>query len=164
MFSIIVACCKSWAIGKEGKIIHRIKEDLEFFKNKTLGHTVIVGRKTYESIPNRLPGRKIIVISSNKNYQCEVRKDIVVVADFAKAIEFTRGEEEVFIIGGTSVYEQGMKVADKIYLTLVDDYCDGDSYFKNFSEEDWGLQSSECFITSKNLSYQRLIYCRKNIF
>lgn len=163
MFSILVCCCLSGAIGKNGNIIHSIKEDLQFFKNTTLNHTVIVGRNTYESIPNRLPGRNVIVISSNQNYKCKIREDIIVASSFEQAVEITQNEGEVFIIGGSFVYEQALKanIVDKIYLTLVLDDCEGDSYFKNFVLDNWTVVNKEEFVTSKNLPYQRLILLKK---
>ena len=117
MFSIIVAACRSGAIGRDGGVIHKVKEDFQFFKKTTMGHTIIVGRKTYESIPNRLTGRRVIVISSNKDYHCAFRDDIIVVENFDQAVEYSQNDDEVFIIGGAQIYKPAIKIAYRIYLT-----------------------------------------------
>ncbi len=167
MLSIIVASCRSGAIGRNGELIHRIKEDLQFFKKTTMGHTVIVGRKTYESIPNRLKGRRVILITSNENYHCNLRDDITVVKNFTQAVEVSKKEsDEVFIVGGAQVYKSAMKIADKIYLTLFDDYCGGNAFLPNiYWNNVWKLISSEDFFSENGFHYQRLIFLReKNNF
>lgn len=161
MLSIIVGACRSSAIGRNGNLIHRVKEDLQFFKKTTMGHTIIVGRKTYESIPNRLPGRRVIVITSNKDYHCDVRDDIVVVDNFNKAVEISGDEEEVFVIGGARVYKWAMEKADKIYLTIFNDFCGGDVFFPNIYRFQWNEISCKDFIADNGLEYQRIVFVRK---
>ena len=164
MFSIIVAACRSGSIGANGDLIHKIKEDLQFFKTKTMGHTIIVGRKTYESVPNRLKGRRVVVITSNKDYHCSVRNDIIVVKNFDQAIEITKNEdEEIFIIGGAQVFKSAMKIADKIYLTLFNDFCSGNAFFPNiyWSNNEWKIISCDDFYTDDGFDYQRLILLRE---
>ncbi len=159
MFTIVVACCRSGAIGREGGLLHRIAEDLEFFKNTTLGHRIIVGRKTYESIPNRLPGREVIIVTSNKDYFCPKRQDLIIAQSLEEAFSFCREDEETFVIGGASIYQQALPFVEKIYLTRVEDDCVGDSYFK-VDLEDWETLESEDFVTPKGLRYKRLILKR----
>ena len=162
MLSIIVCCCKNYSIGRQAKLLHHIKEDLIFFKNLTLNKTVIVGRKTYESIPNRLQNRKVILITSNKNYKCSVRNDIIISNDIENVLKIIPNNEEVFVIGGGEIYKQMIKFVDKIYMTIVDDECNGDCYFENFYPKDWDvLTESFFFEKTQNLKYKRIIYCRK---
>lgn len=162
MFSIIVAACRSGAIGRDGGVIHKVKEDFQFFKKTTMGHTIIVGRKTYESIPNRLTGRRVIVISSNKDYHCAFRDDIIVVENFDQAVEYSQNDDEVFIIGGAQIYKPAIKIADRIYLTLFNDFCGGDTFFPNiYWNNEWKIVHSENFFTTKGLAYQRLVIERE---
>lgn len=162
MFSIIAATCRSGAIGKSGNLIHNVKEDLQFFRRLTIGHTVIVGRKTYESIPNRLMGRRVIVITSNKNYHCDIRDDIIIAENFDQAIAIAKDEEEVFIIGGTQVYRSAMKMADKIYLTLFNDFCGGDAFFPSiYWNSEWKVVDQTDFCNSNGLEYQRFVLLRE---
>ena len=160
MLSIIVACCRSGAIGREGRLLHRISEDLEFFKNTTFGHRVIVGRKTYESIPNRLPGREVIVVTSNADYVCPVRSDIIITENLEEALSFCREGEETFVVGGASIYQQALPFVEKIYLTRVEDDCVGDAYFEiDFAS--WEIIERKEFVTKKGLRYERLILLRR---
>ena len=136
--SAIVACNEVGAIGLKGKLMYTIPGDLINFKRLTMGHYVIVGRTTYESIPNRLPGRKIILLTRNINYTCTVHKDIITKTTIEEAITFVRDHcREVFVIGGASVYEQAKQYINKIYMTYVHDNKYGDKYFRINDESEW---------------------------
>ena len=125
--SIIVAMSKNKVIGKKGRIPWHIPEDLRFFKQKTIGHTVIMGRNTYESIGKPLPERTNIVLSRNREYRA---KGTVVLPSLEAALEHTEaGEEEVFIIGGEAVYKEALESVHRIYLSLVEGDYSGDTFF-----------------------------------
>lgn len=130
---MICAIGKNLAIGRDNKLIWNLPNDLEHFKEVTLGRTVIMGDKTFESIGRPLPGRKNIVVTLIENYEapgCEVRDSLEEVLK-----EYKNGEEEVFVIGGATIYKLSLPYADKLYLTLVDDAPeDADAFFPDYSE------------------------------
>ncbi len=127
--SVIVAAAKNKVIGKEGGIPWYLPADLAHFKQTTMGHPMIMGRKTYESIGKALPGRTSIVITHQKDYRAE---GCIVVQSLDRAIdeaEKAPGSEEVFIIGGEEIYKQAMPLVKQIYLTKVHADIDGDKFF-----------------------------------
>lgn len=132
--SIIAALSKyDRGIGKDGKLLWHIPEDLKHFKKVTMGHPIIMGRKTYESIGKPLPGRVNIVITRNEDFRPE---GVVVTHSLEEAIEKAQSldKEEVFVIGGGQIYEQAIGVADKLYLTLIDDQKEADVFFPRYAE------------------------------
>lgn len=128
MINLIVATSLNGVIGKNNKILWNIPDDLRYFKNKTLGSSIIMGRKTFESIGKPLPKRENIVITSNKNYR---KKGVIVVDSLEKAIRKCNHLNEIFIIGGQKVYEEALdlKVVEKIYQTLINKEIPGDRVF-----------------------------------
>lgn len=130
MLSIIVAMTKERVIGYQNKIPWHLSEDLKHFKKITMGHPIIMGRKTFESIGHPLPGRENIVITRNKNYKA---KGVTVVHSLQEAIKDKN--EECFIIGGAKIYELALPKANKIYLTLIHNKITGDAYFPHFNLE-----------------------------
>lgn len=129
MISIIVAVDKNFLIGNGEQLPWHFKEDLEYFKEKTMGKFVIFGSKTYQGIKSPLLGRKIIVLSK------ETLSGVVVAGSIDEAL--SQAEGEVMVAGGRSVYEQFLKIADRIYLTLINDQFEGDVYFPEIKEEEW---------------------------
>jgi dihydrofolate reductase len=145
IISIIVAVSENNVIGRNNNLIWNLPADMKFFKEKTIGHHVLMGRKNYESIPEKyrpLPNRVNIVVS---------RKDgnnivgAVFVKDIDSGIELARksGEEELFIIGGGEIYRQTMNTADKMYITWVHKSFEGDTFFPEVDEAVWKVKSSE---------------------
>jgi dihydrofolate reductase len=130
--SIIAALSENNVIGKNNKLPWHISEDLKRFKQLTLHHPVIMGRKTFVSIGKPLPGRTNIVITRDENYKAE---DVTIVHSLKEALNVAKekAEEEIFIIGGAQIFEQTIKVVDKLYLTLVKGNFDGDAYFPDYS-------------------------------
>ncbi|KXX68613.1 dihydrofolate reductase [Flammeovirga sp. SJP92] len=135
--SIIVAKATNNVIGKDNQLIWHIPADLKYFKKVTSNHTVIMGRKTHESIGKCLPNRVNIVISRNPDFQ--VFDGGVLTNSLADAIEMARqkGEQEVFIIGGGKIYEEAMKIADKLYITEIHDQFVGDTFFPDILPSQW---------------------------
>jgi dihydrofolate reductase len=131
MISIIVAVDKNFLIGKGEELPWHFKEDLEYFKEKTMGKFVIFGSKTYQGIKSPLLGRKIIVLSR------EALNGVVVASSIDEALSLTKGE--VMIAGGRSVYEQFLKIADRIYFTRIDDQFEGDVYFPEINNKEWEI-------------------------
>jgi dihydrofolate reductase len=144
MISIIVAVAENNAIGKNNQLLWHLPADMKFFKEKTIGHCVITGRKNYESIPEKfrpLPNRTNIVITRQKNYNAP---GAVVVSSLEEAIEKAKAisNDEIFIIGGGEIYAQSLSLADKIYLTKVHRTFDADTFFPELNLDDWEIISS----------------------
>lgn len=132
--SMIAAVGKNLELGKNNDLIWHFKEDMKFFKDTTMGHTVVMGRKTFESLPKALPGRKNIVISSNAQYQAQ---GATVVTSVEEAIQIA-DNEEIFVIGGGKIYAEFLPYADKLYLTEIDAECaDADTYFPHFNKSEY---------------------------
>jgi dihydrofolate reductase len=132
MISIICAIGKNKEIGFQNKLLWDIPDDMQHFKDITTDHTVVMGQKTFESIGKPLPNRHNIVVTLDKNYKnpdCEVRYSLEEVLEEAK-----NSPEEIFIIGGGQIYKQSIPYADKLYLTIVDDSPEADTYFPDYSE------------------------------
>lgn len=130
--SIIVAVAgKQRVIGKKGSLPWHIPEELKRFKEITMGHPIIMGRKTHESIGRVLPGRTNIVITHDPNYQVE---GCVVVHSLDEALQKTKDADEVFVIGGGQIYAEALPLANKLYLTYIDKEIEGDVFFPDYSE------------------------------
>ena len=130
--SIIAAVgANNRAIGKTGALLWRISDDLKRFKALTTGHTVIMGRKTFDSIGKALPNRTNIVITRNPDFKAE---GVIIAKSLEDAIQKSIGGE-VFIIGGGEIYKQALPLADKLYLTLVESDVEGDVFFPDWSKD-----------------------------
>lgn len=126
--SLIVAADCGGVIGREGKLPWRLSADLKRFKALTLGHHLIVGRKTFESIGRPLPGRTMLVVSRQAGYAALGVK-VVASPEQALAVAAEAGESEVFVAGGAELYRALLSAADRIYLTRVEARLEGDTYF-----------------------------------
>ena len=133
--SIIVAIDDKRGIGKNNRLPWHIPEDLKRFRRLTSGHTIIMGRKTFESISRVLPGRTNIIITRNPQYQAE---GALVVLSLDEAIEKAKeiDDQEVFIIGGGEIFKQALPITDKLYLTLIDAHAnEADIFFPEYKED-----------------------------
>ena len=139
--TIIVAAAENNAIGKDNDLIWSLPNDLKRFKKLTSGHSIIMGRKTFDSFPGLLPNRKHIVISRNKNISFS--DEVTVVNNFEDAIRETGDDENPFIIGGGQIYELAMDLADKIELTRVHEEFKADTFFPKIDEDKWELINEE---------------------
>lgn len=132
MISIVVVVGKNREIGCDNKLLWKLPKDMQRFKDITMGHTVVMGEKTFESIGKPLPGRKNIILSLQKDYQapgCQVRNSL---EEFLQ--EATKSKEEVFIIGGGTIYDLVLPFTDKLYLTIIDDEPQADTFFADFAD------------------------------
>ena len=136
LISIIVAVAKNGVIGKDNQLLWRLPDDLKRFKQLTLGHPMIMGRKTFESIGKPLPGRTSIVITNQKDFSVE---GIIVAHSLDEALNIARGleEKEAFIIGGGEIYKQALPLTDHLYVTEVDLVIDGDTFFEIANPAAW---------------------------
>jgi dihydrofolate reductase len=150
--AIIVAIGKSRELGKDNRLLWRIKEDLQRFKQLSLGHPLIMGRKTFESIGRPLPGRTNIVITRNPTWSAE---GVTVMHSFKEALEHakTLDPEMVVIGGGTEIYVQALPYTTRLYLTLIDDSKEADSYFPAYETEFTKKVFEEKHTTPEGLSY-----------
>ncbi|OGK37971.1 hypothetical protein A3F03_00830 [Candidatus Roizmanbacteria bacterium RIFCSPHIGHO2_12_FULL_41_11] len=136
VISVIAAISENRAIGKNNQLLFRIPEDLKRFKTITSGHPVIMGRKTFESIGQPLPGRTNIVVTHDRNFHAQ---GLIVVHSLQEAIKSafakaTADKKEIFIIGGASIYAQALPLADKLYLTIIHTTVkDADAFFPDYS-------------------------------
>ncbi len=140
--SLIVAMDENCGIGKDNRIPWHLSSDLQRFKSLTLGHHLVMGRKTYEAIGKPLPGRVMIVITRRKKYQpdqCQVVNSISEAIRLAKKSH----EDELFIIGGGEIFNQTIDLADRIYLTRVHTKVGADVFFPKIDESMWALIKSE---------------------
>lgn len=139
--SIIVAESMNHVIGNQGKLPWHMPADMRHFKNITMGHHLIMGRKTFESISHGLPGRNIIVLSQQTDYSAANAR---VAPNFEAAFQIAQQahETEVFIAGGATIYQEALKWADKIYLTRIQTEITGDAFFPELNEQDWVKVSS----------------------
>ena len=128
-------------IGIDNKLPWRLPADLKRFRELTMGHHIIVGRKTYESIGRPLPGRRMIIITHNRNYRTE-GCDIAHSIEDAIGLARERGESEVFICGGGEIYAQTIGLADRIYLTLVEANVAAGTLFPEFDWQEWSERES----------------------
>ncbi len=129
--SIISAIAKNRAIGKDNKLLWHIGEDLRRFKALTEGHPVVMGRKTFESLGRALPNRTNIIVTRDKMFEIP---GVIIARSLEEAVKAAKREEkeEIFIIGGGQIYEQAIKLADKLYLTIVEGEYDGDTFFPEY--------------------------------
>jgi len=157
--NIIAAIGKNNELGMNNKLIWKLPKDLQFFKETTMGKYVVMGRKTFESLPKKLPGRVMVVVSSkdlDKDY------DIICYHNLIDALK-NLGGKDIFIIGGASIYEQAIDFADTIYLTeLGASEYNADTYFPQFDKNDWNIEHLESGIDN-GISYQRNKYVRKKV-
>lgn len=156
--SLIAAVASNGVIGSDNALPWRLSEDLKRFKALTLGHPVIMGRKTYESIGRPLPGRRNIVISRTAGYAAE---GCEVAGSFGAALAACRtGSDEIFVIGGAQIYAEALPLARRLYLTEIHRDYAGDARFPSFDRQRWRETSRERSRTADGLAFDFAIYDR----
>lgn len=143
--SIIVAASDNDVIGKNGRIPWFVRGEQAIFKKVTMGHPIIMGRKTHESIGRTLPGRLNVVISRNRSYKVIGHSILVNSLDEALALPNVSSASEVFIIGGAEIYKQALGLADKLYLTRVHTKIEGGDKFFRLDPGTWQMTSSKSY-------------------
>ena len=161
MLSIIVAKAKNNIIGRDNKIIWSLPEDLKHFKELTTGHTIIMGRKTFESLGRILPNRKHIVFSQNPDFKVN-DENVQVVHSMLEIQEYIENTKENFVIGGAMIYNLLMPYITKMYVTEIDEEFEGDSFFPKIDESIWKEIKREKGIKDEknNLDYDYVTYER----
>jgi len=161
----VVAMSTNRVIGRNNKLPWYIPGDLKFFKQITMGKPVVMGRKTYESIGKPLPGRDNIVITRDRGWKAEgvkVAHDIDQALTVAKACAEVCGAEEIMVIGGAQIYEAAMPRIDRLYLTQVQAFIEGDAIFPPLSWDEWQEVTREDFEAEEPnpFDYSILVYDR----
>ena len=160
---LIVAVDEKWGIGKDGDLLHPISADLKYFRQKTTGNVLVMGRKTLESFPNKkpLPNRVNVVLTTNKNYEAD---GVVFCYDLADLPEVLKPYEDkqIFVSGGGTIYEQMLPMCDTAYITKVHTTPDSDTFFPNLDESpDWYLEEVLQSGEENGISYEMCLYKRK---
>ncbi len=158
--SIIAAVARNGVIGKNNQMPWYLPNDLKYFKNTTLGHHVIMGRKNYEAEGKPLPKRENIIVTRQAGYQAV---GCAVVHSLEEALKLARHDPEPFIIGGGNIYRQALPIADKLYLTRIEADIEGDVYFPKVGYEEWKLVWSENHQADERNKYEHefQVYERK---
>ena len=150
---IIAAVAKNGIIGRNGKIPWHIKEDFQHFKKLTLGYSIIMGRKTWESLPVKpLKDRMNIILTRQEDFKPE---GAIVKSSLKDALDCCNSQDKVFIIGGESVYKEALPIANTLELTKIDKDYIGDTYFPDFDSREWKLEKKEAKKGYSFLSYAR---------
>ena len=152
MLSIIVAVAKNNVIGKDNKLIWHIPADLKHFKEITSGHTIIMGRKTFESLGRVLPNRKHVILCNDMELNIE-NENVEVLEDVSMVKKYADDEGENFVIGGATIYRLLMPYADKLYITHINQEFDGDVTFPEINKDEWKVVSREKGVTDEQNPY-----------
>jgi dihydrofolate reductase len=139
--SLIVAMTRSGVIGRGGALPWKLSSDLKRFKSLTMGHHLLMGRKTFDSLGRALPGRTSIVITRQANYRPPA--EVLIVGSLNEAIRLATNDDEVFVIGGGEIFQQALPLARRAYVTWVEVDLQGDTSFSDWNLADWQLISSE---------------------
>jgi len=160
MISIIVAVSDDLGIGMNNDLLWHLPEDMKRFKRLTTGNTIIMGKRTWESLPKRpLPGRKNVVITDIPD---ETFEGAVMAYSIDDAVSKCKGDSEIFIIGGGSVYRQFMTLADRLYITHVHKKTEADTFFPKIDKRTWEIAEKEEFTPEGDgVPYTYIIYTRK---
>lgn len=148
--SIIVAMSRNRVIGAGGTIPWHLPGELKRFRNITMGHHIIMGRKTWESIGRPLPGRTAVVVTRQTGYQA---RGAIVARSLDEAIAACRNDEEIFVIGGAELYAQALPRASRLYLTVVEGEIEGDTRMPVFDAGAWHEIASESFEADEHHAY-----------
>lgn len=158
--SLVAAVARNGVIGRGGTLPWRIPEDMRRFRELTLGHPVVMGRKTWESLPERfrpLPGRRNVVLSRDPGWRAEGAERA---GSLEEALRLLAGEQRVFVIGGAEVFAQALPLADELLLTEIDAYAEGDVFFPVFDRDDFEQASREPHTSDDGLQLAFVRYVR----
>lgn len=155
---MIVAVANNGVIGVNNTLPWHLPEDLKRFRALTMGHHIIMGRKTYESLGRLLPGRTTVIVTRNRDYHVE---GAIVVHTLQQAMRFCQQDEELFLIGGAQLYQDGLSLVNKLYITRVNLEVEGDAFLPEIDLNAWTLIEKKDHLSASGLSYSDLVYIRK---
>jgi dihydrofolate reductase len=150
MISLIAAVSTNGVIGRDGDLPWRMPTDLKRFKRLTMGHHLVVGRKTWDEVGKPLPGRIMVVVTRDPDFALD---DVIVVHCLADALEAASEDDEIFVAGGGEIYRQALPLADRMYLTRIHAMIDGDTTFPEFDESAWILVEREDHLADEKNPY-----------
>lgn len=153
--SVIAAIARNGTIGRDNTLPWHLPEDLKHFKALTMGHHIIMGRKTYVSLGRLLPGRTTVIVSRNQDYAVSGAK---VVSSLRQAIQACAGDEEIFVIGGAELYREALPMAGRLYLTEIDEDFDGDAFFPEYPQSAWREVARERHVGAGGLPFSYVTY------
>ena len=156
--SLIVALAKNNVIGLNNTLPWHLPEDLKHFRALTTGHHIIMGRKTYESLGRLLPDRTTVIVTRNNDYQVD---GALIAHSLDAAIALCENDDEVFVIGGAELYQVGIKLANKLYITELELGVPGDAYFPAYDVAEWQESSREAHTSAQGLLFSYITYIRK---
>lgn len=156
--STIVAIANNRVIGINNTLPWHLPEDLKRFKALTMGHHIIMGRKTYESLGRLLPGRTTVIVTRNPDYKVE---GALIANSLQSALALCKGDDEAFLIGGAELYQDGLKHSEKLYITEIDLDVAGDAHFPDFDSQHWQEIAREAHVSEKGLKFNYVTYQRK---
>lgn len=162
MLSIIVAIANDNVIGKDNKLIWHLPEDLKRFKSLTTEHTIIMGRKTFESLGRILPNRKHVILCNDMEMNID-NENVEILEDISMLKKYIDSDEENFVIGGATIYKLLMPYADKLYITKINESFDGDVYFPEINENEWQEVKREKGLKNEEnpFDYEYIDYIRR---
>jgi dihydrofolate reductase len=155
--SLIVAIAKNRVIGVNNTLPWHLPEDLKRFRALTTGHHIIMGRKTFDSLGRLLPGRTTVIVTRNPDYKMA---GAIVVHSLEAAITACGDDNEAFLIGGAELYKDGLKLANKLYITDIDAEYEGDAFFPEFDVAEWQVVERESHQAENGLGFSYLTYRR----
>lgn len=162
MISFIVAMDDNRVIGKDNELPWHLPEDLKNFKRVTMGHPIVMGRKTFESIGRALPGRENIIITRNPSFS---RDDCTVFYQIEDLLSYCKQkpEEEFFVIGGAEIFKQLLREVGRLYITIIHEDFQGDTFFPEIDMNEWQLTSTEKGLKDEKnpYDYEFTVYERK---
>ncbi|MEW5788901.1 MAG: dihydrofolate reductase [Pseudomonadota bacterium] len=157
MRNLIVAMARNRVIGVNNSLPWRLSEDLKHFKALTMGHHIIMGRKTYESIGKPLPGRTTVIVTRDPAYRVA---GCLTVHSVPAAIDACGADPEIFFVGGAELYTQVLPLADRLYITEIQADYPGDAHFPDFSGGPWRETARECHVNAEGLGFHFVVYQR----
>lgn len=155
--SVIAAVASNRVIGRDNGLPWHLPEDLKHFRGLTMGHHIIMGRKTFQSLGRLLPGRTTVVVSRQPGYTVEGAK---VARSLHEAVAACAGDEEIFVIGGAELYREALTLADRLYLTEIDAAVEGDAWFPDYDRAAWREEARERHLSADGLAYSFVTYRR----
>lgn len=160
MLSIVVALTENGLIGNANQLPWRMSDDLKRVKALTMGHHLIMGRKTYESIGRPLPGRTTVIITRQNDYKAEGCK---VVTSLDEAIEIAKNDSEAFVFGGGEIFSQALPKVDRIYMTLLHTIIEGDTFFPELNPADWKVIDQKYFPADEKNEFECTVYTYERV-
>lgn len=153
--SVIAAVARNGIIGRDNGLPWHLPEDLKRFKALTMGHHIIMGRKTYESLGRLLPGRTTVIVTRNPAYAVP---GALVAGSLEQAVAMCGNDPEVFVIGGAELYRESLLLAQRLYLTEIDQDFDGDARFPDWPRANWCEIEREAHVSANGLPYSYVTY------